>query len=263
MAQIDLALSPIGFGAFKIGRNQGVKYPRPYELPDIGEVERLLNGVLDLGINYIDTAPAYGLSEERIGRTIAHRRREYFLSTKVGEAFENGVSTYDFSDRAVRESIHRSLQRLRTDVLDLVLVHSHGDDLSILDETDVVPTLRTLRDEGLIRAIGLSGYTEAGFLAALDWSDAIMVTYHQEDRSLESVIAEAARQGITVMVKKSLASGKLNPGGAIPFTLQNPGVKSVVVGSLNLDHVRENLQSARRVRPGSGSNGIDAAARKV
>src|SRR5687768_4809484 len=89
-------VSPIGFGAFKIGRNQGIKYPSGYALPDDVAVERLLNGVLDLGINLIDTAPAYGISEQRIGQFLSHRRNEFTLSTKVGETFEDGHSRYEY-----------------------------------------------------------------------------------------------------------------------------------------------------------------------
>ncbi len=259
MAKINLAQSPIGFGAFKIGRNQDVKYPQPFELPDLPKLEALLNGLLDLGINYFYTAPAYGSSEERIGRTIAHRRREYVLSTKVGETFERGVSAYDFSRRAVRESIHRSLKRLRTDVLDLVFIHAGRDDVTILKETDVVATLRALRDEGCIRAIGLSGHSEAAFLASLDWSDAIMLTYHQEDRSKEPIIAEAARRGVAVIVKKPLASGTLSADKAIPFALRNPGVLSVVVGSLSISHMQENLRSAEQIRPRSGNPNLETS----
>ncbi len=131
LGRTGLMTSPLGFGAFKIGRNQKVKYPQGYDLPDESAVARLLNGVLDLGILLIDTAPAYGFSEERIGAAVAHRRREFLLSTKVGETFENGISTYDFSGPAIRASVERSLRRLRTDVLDLVFLHSPGDDLGI------------------------------------------------------------------------------------------------------------------------------------
>src|SRR5438128_1494734 len=65
-----IAVTPIGFGAFKIGRNEGIKYPSAYSLPTDAESERLIHQILDLGVNYIDTAPAYGVSEERIGRAI-------------------------------------------------------------------------------------------------------------------------------------------------------------------------------------------------
>jgi len=248
VAHINRVLSPIGFGAFKIGRNQGAKYPAAYTLPDPAAVDSLLNGVLDLGINYIDTAPAYGFSEERIGQTIADRKDEFFLSTKVGETFRDGVSAYDFSERGVRASLDASRTRLRVERLDLVFIHASRDDLRVIQETDVVGTLCRLRDEGVIGAIGLSGYTESAFREALDWADAIMVEYHQDDRSLEPMITEAARRGIAVMIKKALASGRLRPERALPFVFANPAVTSVVVGSLDLDHLRENLRLAQAAR---------------
>ncbi len=154
LGRTGLRVSPIGFGAFKIGRNEGIKYPLDYDLPGDESVSLLLNGVLDLGITYVDTAPAYGSSEQRIGRAIAYRRRELVISTKVGETFESGRSTFDFSAAGVRDSVQRSLQRLRTDVIDLVFAHSDGRDLAVLEDTDVVATLHALRDEGLVRAIG-------------------------------------------------------------------------------------------------------------
>jgi aryl-alcohol dehydrogenase-like predicted oxidoreductase len=257
MAVKGLTVSPIGFGAFKIGRNHGIKYPQGYELPDQAGVDRLLNGVLDLGVSYIDTAPAYGLSEERIGRSISHRREEYVLSTKVGERFEDGRSTYDFTKAGVRASVERSLKRLRTDVLDLVFIHSNGNDVGILRETDAAPALVAMRDEGKIRSVGLSGYTAAGFGEALRWADAIMVEYHLEERSLEAVIGAAAKRGVAVMVKKGLASGKLDVETGIRFVLANTGVTSLVIGGLNLEHLRQNLEVAQSVR--GASAGRDGA----
>ena len=118
IGRAGLVVPPLGFGAFKIGRNQGVKYPNPYDLPDTAEVERLLNSVLDLGCTLIDTAPAYGVSESRIGQAIGHRRSEFVLSTKVGETFVDGQSRYDFSATSVKASLetiaeaHKKLHRL-------------------------------------------------------------------------------------------------------------------------------------------------------
>lgn len=240
----NLAINPIAFGAFKIGRNVKTKYPAAYDMPDLKTVDPLLNTILDLGINLIDTAPAYGESESRIGQTIAHRRAEYFLSSKVGETFREGQSHYDYSAAAVRASVHESLQRLRTDHLDFVFIHSNGDDQRIMNETDCVATLQSLRDEGAIHHIGMSGKTVAGAAAALAWADAIMVEYHVNDTSHEEVIAQAARQGATVLVKKGLASGQIAAGKAIPFVLKNSGVTSLVIGTLNVDHIRENLRLA-------------------
>jgi aryl-alcohol dehydrogenase-like predicted oxidoreductase len=242
-----IEVTPISFGAFKIGRNTGVKYPQGYDLPDVDAVARLIDGLLDLGINYIDTAPAYGLSEQRLGAALGQRRDEVVLSTKVGETFDDGRSTYDFSGQGIRESVQRSLQRLRTERIDLVLIHSDGDDMRIQTQTDAVPTLTALRDEGVVRAIGLSGKTVQGARAALSWSDVLMVEYNDRDRAHAGVIAEAAQRGVGIVVKKGLASGRLAPEQAIRFVLGTPGVSSLVVGSLSLDHIRDNVAIAAKL----------------
>ncbi len=239
-----IEVSPIGFGSFKIGRNTGMKYPQAYELPDDDAVGRLIDGLLDLGINYIDTAPAYGLSEERLGAVLSGRRDDVVLSTKVGETFENGRATYDFSTEGIRASVQRSLQRLCTEMIDVVFIHSDGNDMRILAETAAVPALTALRDEGVIRAIGLSGKTVEGARAALSWSDVVMVEYNDSDRTHAGVIAEAADRGVGVVVKKGLASGRLAAEQSIPFVLGTAGVSSLVVGSLNLDHLAENVAVA-------------------
>lgn len=248
LGQTEFSVSPIGFGAFKIGRNQGIKYPHGYELPSDDEVERLLHGALDLGINLIDTAPAYGLSEERVGRVLGGRD-DVVISTKVGETFEDGKSTYDFSADAVRTSIERSLRRLRRDRLDVVFVHAHADDVAILEQTPVVETLQDLRARGRIAAIGFSGKTPAAAELACKWAEVLMVEYHINDRSHESVLQSAAQDQLGVVVKKALASGTLPPDESIAFAASNPAVTSVVVGTLNLDHLRYNLTTAERAIP--------------
>jgi len=247
LGKSGLRVSPIGFGGFKIGRNEKTKYAAAYDLPEESAVAALLNGLLDLGINYIDTAPAYGTSEERIGRLISHRRSEFVLGTKVGETFAGGVSTYEFSSAALRESVERSLRRLRTDALDILLLHSDGRDLWIQRDTEAVAVLCDFQKRGLARAIGLSGKTVEGARLALDWADVLMIEYHLDDGSHSDVIAEAARRGIGIVVKKGLASGRLPAEEAIRFVLANPDIASLVVGGLNLEHYQANLLTARSV----------------
>jgi len=251
-----LVIPPLGFGAFKIGRNQGVKYPTAYDLPSEDETARLLNGVLDLGCTLIDTAPAYGLSEERIGRHLSARRSEFLLSTKVGETFMDGQSTFDFTANGVRASLERSRERLQTSVLDYVFIHSPGNDREILTETDVVGVLQDYRQQGVIRSIGLSGKTSDGAQLAMAWADALMIEFHPQDTSQRAVIAEAAERGINVFVKKGLGSGRIPPSEAIPFVLGEPGVTSLIVGGLNLAHFRENWKIARSARPGVANAGL-------
>lgn len=247
LGKTGLVVSSLGFGAFKIGRNEQIKYPTPYDLPDDATVERFLNSVLDLGITHIDTAPAYGSSEERIGRSLWSRRREFVLSTKVGEFFENGRSRYDFSALAIGGSIDQSLRRLQTDVLDLVCLHAPADDGRVLTDTPAVETLQQVKAAGKTRAIGFSGKTVAAATAALDWADVLMVEFHEEDRSHAPVIAEAQRRGVGILVKKGLASGRLDPKSAIPFVLQTPGVAALVLGGLSLEHLNTNLRLAESV----------------
>ena len=132
---------------------------------------------------------------------------------------------------------------------------SDGRDLDILERTDVSATLIMLKKEGLIRSIGFSGKTAQGTAAALAWADVIMVEYHLQDRLQESVIAQAAASDVGVVVKKGLASGRLNAGEAIQFVLRHPAVVSLVVGGLNLDHIRQNVYWASRWVPPSLSDG--------
>ena len=242
LGRTGIELSPIGFGAFKIGRNQGIKYAQAYDLATDAEVERLIASILDLGINYIDTAPAYGTSEERLGKVLGKfKRDDLIISTKVGETFTDGRSTYDFTPEAVRQSIARSRQRLGMETLDLVFIHSDGNDEEILEFTYCAETLAELKKAGDIRAIGFSGKTVEGTRAALGWADALMVEYHLQDRSHEAVIEEAAKRGVGVIVKKGLASGRLPAADAIRFVLAHPGVTSMVIGGLSLEHFRENV----------------------
>lgn len=244
LGKTGITLPVIGYGSFKLGRNQGIKYPNAYDLPGDAECAELLNAVLDMGMTYIDTAPAYGLSEERIGRAVAHRRKEFILSTKVGENFENGISSFDFSEAGVRASIERSLRRLQTDVLDLVFIHSNGDDEAILTDTAVVAVLQDFKHRGVIRAIGMSGKTVEGARSALAWADAIMVEYNLQNPSHAEVMHEARRRGVSVVVKKGLGSGHLPAGESIRFVLDHSAVSSVVIGGLNVEHLRENIQFA-------------------
>lgn len=243
LGRTGLEVSVIGYGAFKIGRAEGIKYPSGYDLPDEAAAARILSGVLDLGVTLIDVAPSYGLAEERIGRALAGRRRDFVLSTKVGERFEHGQSTYDFDDASIRRSVHASLRRLDTDAVDILLVHSDGVDEPAMADR-VAETMLDLRTAGLARCVGFSGKTPEGTRAALSWADVVMVTYHAGDDSHDAVMREAHTAGAGVLIKKALASGHLPAAEAIPRAAGHPAAASVVVGGLNLDHLAENIRLA-------------------
>jgi len=172
LGSTGLRVSPLGLGTVKLGRDQGVKYPNGFSIPDDAAARALLDQARELGINLLDTAPAYGVSEERLGPLLRGQREDWVIVSKVGEEFDNGQSRFDFSPAHTRLSVERSLQRLETDRIDLVLVHSDGNDVAILRDSGVYETLAELKREGKLRAFGLSGKTVEGGLLALERGDA-------------------------------------------------------------------------------------------
>ncbi len=97
LGQTGIDISPIGLGTVKFGRNQGVKYPQEFDIPDEDYLANLLDVAKSLGINMLDTAPSYGMSEERLGRLLSGQREDWVIVGKVGEEFENGKSSYHFT----------------------------------------------------------------------------------------------------------------------------------------------------------------------
>lgn len=258
LGETGLTVSAIGLGTVKIGRNQGVKYPSGFELPDDQQVRNLLACARELGINLIDTAPAYGRSEERLGQLLT-QRDEWIIVSKVGEEFEHGQSHFDFSPAHLRRSLERSLRRLGTDYLDVLLVHSDGEDDDII-AGGALETLADFKREGLVRATGMSTKTVSGGLAALARSDMAMVTYNLAERDERAVIDAAQDAGRGILVKKAFASGHacVSDGDAVQHSLDlvlgHPGTSAVIAGTINLDHLRENVDKAHRALTGSNTN---------
>lgn len=249
LGQTGITVSRVGLGTVKFGRNQGVRYPTKFDLPSDGDIADLLSCAQELDINLLDTAPAYGTSEERLGKLLKGQRDQWVLCTKVGEDFIDGQSHFDFSKGAVRSSVERSLKRLKTDYLDIVLVHSNGEDETIIVENDVFAVLRELKQAGLIRAFGMSTKTIPGGLLAVEQSDVVMVTYNPAQTEEQPVIAFAHQKNKGIFIKKALASGHVDqfPGAdpvrhAMQFVLGEPGVSSVIVGTLNKEHLKYNVE---------------------
>ncbi len=258
LGNTGMQVSALGLGTVKLGRRAGLKHPRAFTVPDERSARELLALARDLGINLLDTAPAYGNSEERLGTLLAGQRRDWILCTKVGEAFEDGRSRFDFSPEATRNSVLRSLRRLDTDVLDVVLVHSDGDDLRIMAQLGTLDMLRQLQQVGVVRAYGISTKTLAGGLAAAQQCDVVMVTYNLRQREEGEVLDACARQGVGALVKKPLDSGLLlcaderssaDPAqtlrDSLALALGHDGTTSAVVGTISPEHLRENVLCAR------------------
>lgn len=241
-----LRVSLVGLGTVKFGRNEALQYTAPPTLPSTRALTELLAAARDLGINVIDTAPAYGSSEQRLGELLAGQRDQWVICTKVGETFESGVSAFDFSPEQARRSVLRSLQRLRTDRLDVVLVHSDGNDVDIIEQHGTLQALAQMKSEGLIRAFGMSHKTVVGGTRAAAVCDVVMATLNVDQQAELVTIEQARTRSCGVLIKKALDSGRAAGDTArrsqsLQFVAAVPGVSCIVVGTTNPDHLREDV----------------------
>lgn len=264
---IDGTLSRLGFGASSLGAE--------FHEIDIDEAIRCVHVALELGINFIDTSPYYGrgMSEILLGRALRGvNRSSYLLQTKLGRY---APDHFDFSASRVAESIDVSLQRMKTDYLDVVLCHDveFVDLEQILQET--IPAMRRQVELGKVRAIGISGYPMKVFKEILSETDLdIVMTYNhytlQNDMALELVplcqeksvtlinaapfsarlltnlplpawhkatpeVRDVARRAAQYCERQGVDIAKL----ALQFSLANPDFASCVVGTANTERVKE------------------------
>ena len=243
LGNTGMSVAKLSLGTVKLGRATGVKYPTPVKIPSDQEALTLLRSAKDLGINLIDTAPAYGDSEQRLGKLLKGERQDWLLCTKVGESYDGETSSYDFTPEATRTSVRRSLEYLGTDYLDIVLVHSDGSDLEIVQQYGTLAALHELKAEGLIRAVGISHKSAAGAGAALAAGvDVLMATLNPEYQDEAAIISEAGSLGVGVLVKKALSSGH-GQISDLTWVAEQPGVSSIVIGTTNPEHLRSNAEA--------------------
>jgi aryl-alcohol dehydrogenase-like predicted oxidoreductase len=252
------------------------------ELRHVGEAqaERLLNGVLDAGINFIDTAPDYGRSEDMIGKYISHRRSEYFLATKCGcDIPPSGQAGLDarrhlWTGKQLLHNIKHSLKRLKTDYVDVWQIHSADPDQ--LQNTDVLEIMQQVKESGQVRHIAVSmggrargyGYVQLREYLKPEWSafDAMQVWYSALVRHSEREIKQATNKGMGMIIRG--ATRRIDPYDSLAdactkldlddlrdadetaaqfllrFVITHPDVHTIIVGTKNLDHLAENVSAA-------------------
>ncbi len=194
LGKTEMIVSVIGFGASEIG----------YQNVAPRTVEKLLNAALDAGLNVIDTAACYDVSEELIGKTVGHRRLEYYLFTKCGHA--KGLNAAEWTPGIVELSLARSLKRMRADYVDLLQFHSC--DADTLRNEELVAALVRMREKGLTRAIGYSG-DGGDALAAIELGvfDTLQISVNIADQeALDRVLPAAAARGMGVIAKRPIAN---------------------------------------------------------
>ncbi len=279
LGRTEIEVSEIGFGSLEIGRPWGLPVEGDFKVPEEREVGALLDHALVLGINFIDTAPAYMLSEERIGKFLKHRRKEFYLGTKCGEDFDGTASKYDFSTHGTLRSIESSLRRLQTDYVDLVEIHCGPEEVATIRKGEVLQGMLRAKKEGKVRWVGAS-CNAPGALGALEMGsyDVLQLPYSLLDRAIEKEILPSAREkGIGIIIREPLERGrltdkvlktqpdndpaaakvrdflkKLESGGvrlslarlAIQFILRNPSVSTVLVGTRSVLHLEDAITAA-------------------
>lgn len=262
LGSTDLQVSRHGFGAARIG--DGAPLER---------IEALFDGLLDLGITFIDTADCYAHSEELIGRYLGNRIGEFVIATKCG-CITDGEQGEEYSRPVIERSIDRSLERMGLECLDLVFLHTCSAD--ILRAGEATDALLRARDAGKVRYTGYSGDDEDALQAiSMGVFDAIQVTFNiLNQTALDAVLPAAQGAGLGVVAKRPIANARLLPedspqfhagpywdpvrsllaeDGAwddplecsLRFTLSHPVISSAIIGTTDPSHARLNARRAQ------------------
>ncbi len=274
LGRTEWAVTTLGFGAMEL---------RHLHAPD---ARRVLNAVLDGGVNYIDTSPDYGPSEDYVGNALAQRRREFYLASKCGCNIDAAGQSQDprhiYTRPQLLKNIEASLRRLKTDHVDVWQLHGPGPEELVGGRGgEVVETMLELKRQGKVRAIGLSfmngrrgdALYPAGYglkylreFAAWRVFDVMQIVYGGLVRTSENLIAEAAEQGIGVVVRGVVKKYRDDYAGLfakarldelcaddesmdaflIRFASTHPGASTMIIGTKNLDHLTANLAAAAR-----------------
>lgn len=269
LGKTDMDVSILGFGGMEIG----------YQHISLSTAKRLLNEVLDSGINVVDTAECYSTSEELIGEAIAARRKDFYLFTKCGH--ESGWTYPDWRPESLFRSVERSLKRLKTNCVDLIQLHSCSE--AELRQGKVIETLQRMRERGYTRYIGYSGDSKAALFAVESGQfDALQISLSIADQeALELVLPAAEQRSLAVMAKRPLTNmawhngdrppsdsygrtywerlqrlkydfllGDLNQAvsTALRFSLSVPGVHTAIVGTTKPERIAENAKAVEAGR---------------
>jgi aryl-alcohol dehydrogenase-like predicted oxidoreductase len=263
LGKTDMDVSVLGFGGSEIG----------YERASAGTVAELLNSALDAGLNVIDTAECYYNSEELIGKAVGNRRKEFYLFTKCGHP--HGMeSSANWSKDSILESVTRSLQRLKTDRLDLLQLHSCSE--AELRKGEVIDALQTAREKDYTRYIGYSGDSRAAHFAVESGAfDTLQTSINIADQeAIDLALPLAREKQMGVIAKRPIANAAWKTGHrpidsyhheywerlrklnfdfvrgdlnrsvsiALRFTLSVPGVHTAIVGTKKPERWSQNAQ---------------------
>ena len=268
LGRTGLEVTTLGFGAMEL---RGA--PVGPAITD-QQAEKVLNAVLDAGINFIDTSIDYGHSEELIGRFIAHRRPEYFLASKCGcvPGAAMGAEHIHTAEN-IRAGVEQSLRRMKTDYLDLVQFH-RSLTRHQFEEQGALEAALALKKVGKVRLVGVSGtLPQLAEQIEMGVFDAFQIPYSALQREHEEIIARASAAGAGIIIRGGVARGAptdwqrsyyMLPGSSmrdrweqarldelldgmsraefmLRFTLSDPHLDTTIVGTRDVGHLRDNI----------------------
>jgi aryl-alcohol dehydrogenase-like predicted oxidoreductase len=271
LGRTGLDVTALGYGAMEL-RGPRIWSGRPVS---DGDADRILNAVLDAGINFIDTAGCYGDSERHIGRAIGHRRHEFYLATKCGcrvvSAGRHDETPHRWTRNTLLDNIESSLHRLRTEHVDLWQLHNPPFRGARADELGSI--MEEVRAAGKVRFLGVSSTLPAitAWLAR-GLFDTFQLPYSALERTHEDVLTGCARAGAGTIVRGGVARGAPDEAGRgtrrrwsrwdragldelrapgesrtaflLRFTLSHPDVHTTIVGTLDPRHLAANARAA-------------------
>jgi aryl-alcohol dehydrogenase-like predicted oxidoreductase len=271
LGRTGLDVTPLSYGAMEI-RGPRIWNGRPVTN---AEAERILNAVLDAGINFIDTAYDYGLSEEYLGRFLSQRRSEYKLATKCGctvvNAGDKDETPHVWTRENLLHNIETSLRRMQTDYIDVWQLHNPT--VEQVEAGDLVQVMEEVKAAGKVRWIGISS-TLPHITTFISWGvfDTFQIPYSALERAHETAITAAAQSGAGTIIRGGVARGAPEEAGLgnrdrwanweragldelrapgeshtaflLRFTLSHPDMHTTIVGTMNPEHLAENLRAA-------------------
>lgn len=272
LGRTGLEVTQLGYGSM------GLRGPKTWGVRVVGEeaADRFLNTVLDRGINFIDTSPDYGISEERIGRYISSRRSEFFLATKCGCSYTQHEDHLEidhvWKKEVIQRNLETSLSRLRTDYVDIL--QFHGGDAKTLQREGLIEQLMDFRDQGMVRFIGVSSsLPHLPALIDLGVFDTFQIPYSCLAPVHHDLIGRAAETGAGIVIRGGIAQGgpeaeiqrpalndvwtsaqldEVRPEGMsraeliLRYTISHPHCHTVIVGTCNAVHLTDNLAAVER-----------------
>ncbi len=232
LGKTGLKISRLGFGGIPIQRI------------DAESAAAMMGRLLDAGINYIDTARGYTVSEEYIGLGLEGIRDRFVLATKAMSRDRAGME----------KEIATSLHNLRTDYIDLYQIHNPtpADLEKVCAPGGALEALKEARAAGKIGHLGVTAHTTAVFEMALTlpWVETVMFPYNIVETQGEELIREAARRGVGFIAMKPLAGGAIEDAPlALRFILQNDDVDVVIPGMAEPAELAQNVAACEDRTP--------------